>query len=93
MRPNPLAIASILAVVALGACKGEPTPSAPPPAATSSAPPANPTATATAKPTATATPRCAVQDCATKKILDDGCVDDGKGGKLCASCVNPCPAP
>ena len=35
-------------------------------------------------------PVCAVQDCATGRIVDDGCADDGR----CASCVNPCaPAP
>jgi hypothetical protein len=35
-------------------------------------------------------PVCAVQDCATGRILDDGCADDGR----CASCVNACaPSP
>jgi hypothetical protein len=32
-------------------------------------------------------PVCATQDCATGRILDDGCTDDGR----CASCVNACP--
>jgi hypothetical protein len=36
-------------------------------------------------------PRCAVQDCKTHQIIDDGCVTDWKGGKTCASCVNACP--
>ena len=31
-------------------------------------------------------PVCASQDCATSRILDDGCTDDGR----CASCVNAC---
>jgi hypothetical protein len=39
------------------------------------------------------TPRCATQDCASGKIVDDGCVDDGKGGRICVACVNPCPPP
>ncbi|HEY8040200.1 MAG TPA: hypothetical protein VIF15_10430 [Polyangiaceae bacterium] len=34
-------------------------------------------------------PICAVQDCATHKMVDDGCADDGR----CASCVNTCPPP
>lgn len=29
---------------------------------------------------------CAVQDCATGKILDDGCSDDGH----CKQCINDC---
>ena len=33
-----------------------------------------------------AVPVCAVQDCATGKILDDGCAADGK----CKSCINDC---
>jgi hypothetical protein len=33
------------------------------------------------------TPVCATQDCATGKMIDDGCAADGK----CASCVNACP--
>jgi hypothetical protein len=33
-------------------------------------------------------PICATQDCATGRILDDGCTDDGR----CASCVNACPS-
>jgi hypothetical protein len=41
----------------------------------------------TAKRSTRTTPVCATQDCATKKILDDGCAADGK----CASCVNACP--
>jgi hypothetical protein len=32
-------------------------------------------------------PVCAVQDCKTKKIVDNGCSDDGR----CAACVNACP--
>lgn len=32
-------------------------------------------------------PVCATQDCATGKMLDDGCSDDGR----CMSCVNACP--
>ncbi|MFN7697821.1 MAG: hypothetical protein ACK6CU_09830 [Deltaproteobacteria bacterium] len=32
-------------------------------------------------------PVCATQDCATGRILDDGCSDDGR----CASCIHPCP--
>lgn len=31
-------------------------------------------------------PVCAVRDCATGKIIDDGCTEDGR----CASCVSPC---
>jgi hypothetical protein len=31
-------------------------------------------------------PVCAVQDCVTNKILDNGCDDTGR----CASCVNSC---
>jgi hypothetical protein len=31
-------------------------------------------------------PICAVQDCATGKILDDGCDETGR----CASCINSC---
>jgi hypothetical protein len=34
-------------------------------------------------------PVCATQDCATGRIVDDGCTDDGR----CASCVNACPGP
>lgn len=34
-------------------------------------------------------PVCATQDCATGRIVDDGCADDGR----CASCVNACPSP
>jgi len=34
-------------------------------------------------------PRCATQDCATGKIIDNGCTPDGR----CASCVNFCPPP
>lgn len=53
---------------------------------------AAPSSATLAPPTAPApTPRCATQDCKTGKIVDDGCVDDGKGGRLCASCVNACP--
>ncbi|HEY0715124.1 MAG TPA: hypothetical protein VGF45_20760 [Polyangia bacterium] len=33
------------------------------------------------------TPVCAVQDCKTGAILDNGCSDDGK----CVACVNACP--
>jgi hypothetical protein len=33
------------------------------------------------------TPVCAVQDCRTHRIIDDGCASDGR----CASCVNACP--
>src|SRR5258708_2800127 len=33
------------------------------------------------------TPTCAVQDCVTGRILDDGCSSDGR----CVSCVNECP--
>jgi len=33
-----------------------------------------------------AVPVCAVQDCATGEILDDGCAKDGK----CKSCINDC---
>lgn len=52
----------------------------------------------TNRPTSTATPsgqkpRCATQDCKTKQMIDDGCVDDGKSGRLCASCINACPPP
>lgn len=31
-------------------------------------------------------PVCAVQDCATGEILDDGCSHDGR----CKSCINDC---
>lgn len=31
-------------------------------------------------------PICAVQDCATGKIIDDGCDETGR----CASCINSC---
>jgi hypothetical protein len=31
-------------------------------------------------------PTCAVQDCASGKIVDDGCDESGR----CASCVNSC---
>jgi hypothetical protein len=31
-------------------------------------------------------PVCALRDCASGKIIDDGCSDDGR----CASCVSPC---
>jgi hypothetical protein len=34
-----------------------------------------------------ATPVCAVQDCATGKITDNGCTPSGE----CASCINYCP--
>jgi hypothetical protein len=34
-----------------------------------------------------ASPVCAVQDCATGNIIDDGCAADGR----CLSCVTPCP--
>lgn len=34
-------------------------------------------------------PVCATQDCATGKVIDDGCAADGR----CASCVNACAAP
>jgi hypothetical protein len=34
-------------------------------------------------------PVCATQDCATGKIVDDGCTADGR----CTSCVNSCTAP
>jgi hypothetical protein len=34
-------------------------------------------------------PACAVQDCKTHKIIDDGCTDDGR----CSSCVNVCEPP
>lgn len=33
------------------------------------------------------TPSCAIQDCASHLIIDDGCTSDGR----CLSCVNPCP--
>jgi hypothetical protein len=33
-----------------------------------------------------ATPICAVQDCTSGRVVDDGCADDGR----CLSCVNPC---
>ena len=33
-------------------------------------------------------PVCATQDCASGRIVDDGCTDDGR----CASCVNACPS-
>jgi len=33
-----------------------------------------------------AVPTCAVQDCDTGKILDDGCAADGR----CKSCINDC---
>lgn len=35
------------------------------------------------------TPICAVQDCATGQVIDDGCSADGR----CLSCINPCPPP
>jgi len=35
------------------------------------------------------TPICAVQDCATGKVVDNGCTDDGR----CASCMNACAPP
>jgi hypothetical protein len=39
-------------------------------------------------------PVCATQDCATGRILDDGCTDDGQGcrAKECVACVNACPS-
>ena len=52
-----------------------------------------PAPAAPATPAAPRVPRCAVQDCKTGKIAADGCVDDGKGGRLCASCVNACAPP
>ena len=33
------------------------------------------------------TPTCALQDCATGKIIDNGCSSDGH----CLSCINACP--
>ena len=54
---------------------------------------AAPTPTTPTTPAAPRVPRCAVQDCKTGNIVDDGCVDDGKGGRLCAACVNVCAPP
>jgi len=55
--------------------------------ATKATPPASSAAGAAAGRRTRATPVCATQDCATKKIIDDGCAADGR----CASCLNPCP--
>jgi hypothetical protein len=93
MRLGIVAIVSVLA--SIGACKSAPAgeqregpkPSAEPVTAEPVPPPAAPQQPTPAGPT----PRCAVQDCKTHQIIDDGCVDDGKGGRICASCVNPCP--
>jgi hypothetical protein len=72
-------------------CKAERAPATDPSARPE--PPSEPPATTPPSPPATPrrTPSCAVQDCKTHQIIDDGCVDDEKGGKLCASCVNACP--
>jgi hypothetical protein len=37
------------------------------------------------------TPVCATTDCATKKVVDDGCAEDEAGKRVCLSCTNPCP--
>lgn len=36
-------------------------------------------------------PTCAVRDCETGKIVDDGCVRDGLFGRTCAACTFVCP--
>jgi hypothetical protein len=38
------------------------------------------------------TPVCAIQDCATGRIVDDGCVGGGLGSRRCLACVNACEA-
>ncbi len=82
-------VPALLLLLALAACQKSTVTTDGVPPLPSSTPPST---TATSEPPSGPKPRCATQDCKTKKIIDDGCVDDAKGGRLCASCVMACPS-